>query len=630
MATETPSAPAADSSIDDTGYVEMHATCTQDRIAVSAQGDLPDRIVENPVTFLTGLGLNGEPLPARSARRPCFSLVVGQYGLGKTTLMDRSKVHLQRYRHPQLDPKPVLVHLVRRGRGLASAASMEAFRDSLFGEHGPTLEEIYLGSVQLLLDGLDEVATGQKEHNTFFENLAKLVSAGAAPGRHAGYHIVVSMRQEYLTSVTRDDAQELTALIKEHTKGEPQVNFLSLDWMEPGQARSFLGRRIKDGVKWWDELSKTHSLREMLRRPLLLRIFSDLLSSHPELRTKVEDIRHVGDLLSLFVETADQDQLLAQGQRAITSFRWDRVLLAEKSLQLYQEGRSAMTLGDLRDIVVDEDGVPGRKKPNLTDEDALKGIHKCPFLLLENAPDVELDQRTESIRTIEQKPSLVRFSHAIFFEYFTASGMNRDEHWMAFDELVLNVDMRKFLRGMVGPEWHVRTKRSYALLEKDWHEWDIEVRNAEMFQRLDEVRIVLLDLMSDPEHELRNSAKRIEECIDWLLDGQEQFHPRYLVFNFEAVAVYARARTPRKPDITARFSGILQQRLQKVMTEGIDDGFGEHLLVERMLDIGQRLRLDWVRPYADGDSKLLPLIHDRDTRKRIKTIFENIRSTLWL
>lgn len=617
-------------------YVEMHATCTEDRIAVGAQGQVLDRIVENPVTFITGLALNGRPLPARAARRPSFSLVVGQYGLGKTTLMERSAKHLTQFGHLGLDPRPVLVRLVQRGRIVRPEATPEEFREFLFGPGGgPSLEEIFGGGCLLLLDGLDEVAAGQKEHNAFFEHLAALVNAGATAGRPPGYHVVVSMRQEYLTSVTRDDAQELTALIKSHTVGEPHVNYLLLDWMEPGLARNFLGRRVSDGAALWDSLSRTHALREMLLRPLLLRIFSDLLRWRPELRGEVAKIRDAGDLLRRFVEVADTDQALAEGQRAITPYRWNRGLIAGKSLQLYREGRSAMTLDDVRDIIVDVDGTRANEKPEgVTDEEALKGIHKCPFLLLENIPDVEFDVRDRSKWPVAPAAPLVRFSHGVFFEYFTALGMiPRDEtgDFTAFDELVLNVDMRKFLRGMMGTEWYSRTLQSYALLEKDWHEWDMDLRAGQAFRRLNRVRIALLDLMTDPERELRVSGRRIEACIDWLLNEQHQFHPRYLIYNFEAVAVYARSRTPtdKRPAITARFSEILRSRLQKIEAEGIDVSRAEHLLVERMLDIGQRLRLDWVRPYAD-DCSNLPPIEDEDTQKRMRTIFENIHSTLWV
>lgn len=619
-------------------YVEMHAVCTEDRIAVLPQQGL-DRRLENPVTFLTGVGPDGEPCPALAPQRPCVTVLVGQYGLGKTTLMERVTAHMTRFGALRPDSKPMLVKLVRCGRGVREGMGPQKFLDFLFGASGaPTLEQIYRGERILLLDGLDEIVSGQQEHKAFFNNLAGLLSAGAVAGGSPAYDVVVSMRQEYLTSVTRDDADDLTALIRERTVGRPRVYYLTLDWMEPGQARSFLTRRIPNGETLWDSLSRTHALREMLLRPLLMRLFCELLQQHPELQGEVKDYRTPGDLLRRFVEEADKDQLLMEGQRAITRYKWNQMLLARKSLQLFREGRSSMTLADLRDIVTLDDAPAVGIPADITEEDALKGIHKCPFLLLENAPDIVYDTEAGIERRVPPSPSTVRFSHAIFLEYFTALGMmprSETDDFTAFDELVLNIDMRKFLRGMMKKkEWYVRTRKSYALVGADSQgEWTVDLHADGLFNRLDRVRKTLGDLITDPDREIRLRGRRLEVCIHWLLDQQHRFHPRYLIHNFEAIAFYARMRplTDKRRAITVRFSNIMQQRLREIAGRAIDVQRAEHLLVERMLDAGQRLRLEWVLSYTGPKGQeLLSRLPDDGTRSRVATIIENIRSTLWL
>jgi hypothetical protein len=614
-------------------YVEMHAVCTEDRIAVLPQQG-PGRRLENPVTLLTGIYPDGEPWPGRAVQRPCVSILVGQYGVGKTTLMDRVRSHLTRFR---ADSKPMLVPLIRCGRCVSEGMSPQRFLDFLFGASGaPTLEQIHRGERILLLDGLDEIATGQREHEAFFKNLMSLLSAGAEAGPPA-YNVVVSMRQEYLTSVTRDDAEDLTALIKEHAAGRPRVYYLSLDWMEPGQARSFLARRVPRGETLWDSLSRTHALREMLLRPLLMRLFCELLERHPELKDEVLTYRDPGDLLQRFVEEADRDQLLVDRQQEIARYRWDRELIAQKSLQLYREGRSVMTLADLRDIVVAFDAAAAERPEDIAEEDALKGIHKCPFLLLENAPDIVFDEEAGVERLVPPSPPVVRFSHAIFFEYFTALGMvpRGETDFTAFDELVLNIDMRKFLRGMMRKkEWYERTRKSYALVgEENKGEWQVDLHADGWLNRLDRVRKTLGDLITDPDREIRLRGRRLEVCIDWLLDQQHRFHPRYLIHNFEAIAVYARMRplTDKRRAVTRCFSQLLEQRLREIAGREIDVRRAEHLLVERMLDVGQRLRLDWARVYAGAEGQeLLSRLPDDGTRSRVASIIENIRSTLWL
>ena len=141
----------------------------------------------------------------------------------------------------------------------------------------------------------------------------------------------------------------------------------------------------------------------------------------------------------------------------------------------------------------------------------------------------------------------------MFLEYFTAEGLARDVEEAQgptdeFNTLVLNVDMRKFLRFKIDaiPEFrskfeepfHEVTRYSYGLDNPE--EWPMGVEKFQGLKaELDRTRIALLDGMTYPEQ----PEREVEEQIDWFLGGQTKGrHPKYLMYCYESVAVYIMAR----------------------------------------------------------------------------------------
>jgi hypothetical protein len=284
---------------------------------------------------------------------------------------------------------------------------------------------------------------------------------------------------------------------------------------------------------------------------------------------------------------------------------------------LYENGRNELDLDDVKDIL----GVTAPSgRSTKSAQDILAGIHKLPFL--------QLPAGTNGT-------TVVQFAHRIFFEYFVALGMRLTEagaDFSAFDRLVLNVDMRKFLCGLMGEaKWYARTRRSYALQKKQWGEWKALELKADL-GLCEQHRRILLASMTDPELHAQDEALRqqLEATIYWFLGNEREFHPRYLVYNYEAVAVYlvyqrwtATAKAARE-----RLGSILADRLTAASkTLGGDETCADawELLVERALSIGLRLRYDWIGPMARFDwSKM---ILDENTLSRIHAIREDVVSS---
>ena len=224
-------------------------------------------------------------------------------------------------------------------------------------------------------------------------------------------------------------------------------------------------------------------------------------------------------------------------------------------------------------------------------------IHKCPFFL--RTP--KASAKSSDGKNIGD----FHFVHRIFLEYFTARGVwfaedswdYENEIFNPFDDLVLNVDMRKFLREMTAKSdngqkdfkrWFRRTQRAYVLdLEREkndcpeyekivakWRpDWEEEWKKSsngncpseKSLEELDYNRCLILAMMTYPhpekdaeklEHEIeviddifkeigkdsdKSPVGRIENAIDVFLQqtlAKQWMHPRYLVPNLEPIYQY--------------------------------------------------------------------------------------------
>ncbi|HEX3529244.1 MAG TPA: hypothetical protein VH988_19480 [Thermoanaerobaculia bacterium] len=600
----------------------------------------------NPLIFVTGVRgpQHGSHAMTRFAEVSSVNVVVGTYGLGKTELMHQLCNHILKNRAHVSSPQPLPVNLAlcNHKRGLLNEATVpsgEVFSQLLFSHliededdcaftAGPLLSAIAGGEVFLLLDGLDELVISGKEYQGFLGGLANLLALGAQIRGSAAplFRIVISMRYELLTATDSDGGADLVRTLRSTPPGgEPlPVYFLRLDLFDDSRVQLYMKRRGLE-PHWFPEVSRHHALLEVLYRPLLLRIFCDMAlgPEREKVFQKLASYKHAAQLIDDYVTLAEKDYELRRAQEAIESlYQWDSNELARECLDLYLRGIDFMRVENLRNILR-----PDARQ--ISKDDVWRGIHKCPFL--------------------RRSGNKAFFTHRSFLEFFVAKGVsldmerseNEERRFSAFDTLVLNVDTRKFLKSIVVEKadeevWFQRTFRAYGLANPE--EW--EPPYPPDLKELDEQRRALLDAMTEPEDKKVNETARvyIRKFVE-RADDHDRLHPRYLTYNYEAVAVFL--KNNRGEDlliVREQFRNLLRDRLEKTMNElgslpGIKSYLREplELLVERILNIAQRLRYPWAPVYTEDLQKerLKTLISAGATQDRIFTILDDIERTVF-
>jgi hypothetical protein len=653
-------------------YIDVEVRVSEGHLPGGGRNPLSNRhdVVANPVVFVTGLrtrrieGRRQQPLAAS----PSITLIVGQYGLGKTELVFQICNQMADSIETAL---PINLALSRDRVGLLAEQqpTPEKMADLLFGRImaraglGPSfafdelLPAIRNGEIVLLLDGLDELISTPTQHHAFFTGLTGLLNRRGDSAKEPQYKVVITMRFEYLAGVA-DNAVDLVG------RQRIPVYYLVLDYLDETQIPSYLEVRLETRLPQWrslfEEIQAHKFLLDMFRRPLLLRIFCDLVllpDFKPEtLMRNIRDKASPKVLLEAFIEAASRDaKLLKEQDRLSSKVVWDADLLSERSLDLYRNGETELSIADLRKVIVPlGDGLSLEEARNLPPVEILKGLHKCPFI------------RHHTIDVEDETKPIARFAHRIFYEYFTSRGMAAEitdprpgmrDKKRAFDELVLNVDMRKFLRGLLDSDdiWHNEAKRAHGLVDPDniWHNEtkrayglvdpeDLEEWHAQGMTDLDELnerRWTLLQYMTDPEH----PPLRARETVEWFLERQSRWlHPRYLIYNYEAVTVFLwyERRNSETEALRSRFGEILRKRFEMVLdelkaapAEVSERTRARKLLLERLLDIGRRLRYAWARDYGEpaAEDRLMEFLGamDGDIKKRIQRIIEDIRVTVF-
>jgi len=615
----------------------------------------------NPFTFLTGK-YEGQTsysgLGQGYASEGSVSIIVGQYGLGKTELVHQVCGYLNTPEKKDLAPLPINLALCREeGVPIVRRIQPPDFARLLFGRvlrraglelsfvMKRLLPDVYDGKVLLILDGLDELISDptKTQNHRFFSNLTRCMFAGARRGGEPPkFRVAVSMRMEYLSAAPFEDPSELAGVInRAASKCLPGVSLcmysLQLEVLDDSRMEAYLNRRLK-GYKQrqsasggaFEAVKGNRRLLEMLRRPLLLRVFCDIAESMGQkkfhlLLDSMKNSEYPVRLIEELVKEGGKDPRLLRDQRDVTPYVWDADKLARKSLELYADGKDALTPSDVEEILrhTDPSALGANVTPRgLTDAQILEGIHKCPFLIRDGD---------------DTSATPVRFTHRMFFEYFVARGHVLDKENAAWVNLVLNVDTRRFLRDMMETEeWFERTKRSYALDEHGRGTW--EFAESLDFEELERERRLLLKYMTDPEGEqyAADEGDELLKTINSFLDKEKRLHPLYRVYNYEAIAHYVwfHRWDDHGAAISKRFNTILQESLEDVCEElASGDTFKRkalELLLERILHIGQRLRYAWVKDYVaeEKKSKVRGLLSDPNARNRLEDIFSNIERAL--
>jgi hypothetical protein len=568
-------------------------------------------VLESPFLFLTGISERGrisyrnEP----SASIPSVCLLVGEYGLGKTEFIFQLCDHLRRHTDRRAPaPLPINLSMCRwmapdPEQILRTAPDWRSFARLLFAPvlsrfpdlgddfiENELLAAIHGGDVMLILDALDELVTARYQHVHFFEGIrAFLEFAGPYATR---FRCLVSMRFEYISAVDTPSGDELvTALRRQQGPVGPNaIHFLHLDFLNDSRIESYL-RHTNTMECLVDTLQEYPSFYELLHRPIFLQMTRAIDEAQRTFR--IRDLSHPVQFVRAFVEVAgaapsgptdapyfaERDAMIREA-----GYMWDADLMARRALAKYQRtgGDIAFDSADIASFLVEAPGSEHEGRPP-DHEHAMLSVQKCPFL----------HQYSEDT---------VVYSHKVFLEYFVSRGilLDMDETGTAFDRLVLNSDMRYFLRFLVDEkygnkdEWYRRTRKSYALDRPD--EWHLQEGGlADIFEALDDIRKTLLDSMTEPrrfDNELaRSTIRRFFEYEGLNL------HPRYLMYNYEGVAVYLWRHRWQQEDLWLlhEFSDRLINRARDLAFEldsdDMDDREGYELLAERILSIARRLRL---------------------------------------
>jgi hypothetical protein len=586
-----------------------------------------------------------------------LTVVVAQYGMGKSELMRQLCRHL---RNSEAAPLPIsLAHCREHATRLDHDVPTKAqFLELLFAHLGPAGEEVIAGRgvldhekpILLVLDGLDELVVNRTQHSNFFHGLAVLLREGFSPGT-LPLRVAITIRYEYLVAFEFEN--EIKDCLRRLAGSTVQIHFLRLDFFTRENIRRYYQRRTNSPLP--KEIAEHSKLMELLQRPLLLRIFCDYVKDHPdEVFANLDKYATPEKLLWKYLRASSEDPALVRAQKGIDSrFCLDIDALAGVCLELFKSGRDRLTLDEVRTCLRPRtDGMP----PEVTEEEVWLSIHKCAFLKLQAGLD---------------GAKFLAFAHRSFYELLVAtamwSRMDKDGSMTEFDDFVLNVDMRKFLHSMLQEQkWHERTRKSYGLEAPE--EWAMLTASGEppdgaMLRRLDEERTILLDLMTNPEPDiLRDSpgelasdsearfrtvrgflaaavypVKKIQDSNLW---RHEFHHPRYLLYNYEAVAVFLKYHwwDERASEISRIFDSCLRQGAERVLrrvteTEGTPKVLREPnaLLLERILDISQRLHYTWARGFAHGSERdkldrALRIMHPA-LKQRITAILAEIART---
>ncbi|HEY3860586.1 MAG TPA: NACHT domain-containing protein [Verrucomicrobiae bacterium] len=583
-------------------------------------------------------------------RTPSVSLVAAEYGMGKTELMRRLT---QRLECAKLPP-PLVVNLAECR---SNAGSMKALTESpfdydkfielLFGHLSPNRGEKLAREVDaelatqrtLIFDSLDEMASDEAQHRYFFAGLNRLLTDNARQTSRL-IRVVVTVRWEYLLAFDKPGFEDLRQELHRDEDSLP-IYLIRLSAFGSDDISSYIELRK---LNWLDPLfRKDKDLLTMLRRPLLLRLFCDVAEKHPQaIKDDLERLQRPDQIISLYVKAATVDPHLVEAQNKITqassnTLEIDHEKLATLCVRLFSQRRNDLNVNELRQIL-------RKPAPDQRPESVWQHIHKYPFLKRNN--------------------DNAEFAHRSFLEYFVALGMSRagdQDKLNQFDELVLNVDMRQFLRAMQGKTWFARTFRSYALdRPEEWKldgAWPALDKNTE--ETLDQERTRLLDLMTDPMMQppkdwngaaavfgflerRRGSEKGKHLEKKW---GHAGLHPRYLMYNYEAVAVFLKYHwwSEGMDPIKLKFPNLIEAGVEFVLDRlrcgklpNLLDA--DELLLERMLDIAQRFAYSWAKRHGTRSGREIiakalkrpanaPRNADNPIVKRIETILNGLART---
>lgn len=552
-----------------------------------------------------------------------ITFLVGQYGTGKTATIRQLIPMVQQDGGALL---PVGLGLIRPEEPTwqaAISADPASFEQRLFDRFVPEggdaasirlalQEKIYSGDILLALDGLDEIVTGVEDCKVILQALVQFLLKAPPGWLRPHFDVIVSVRSEFLCNIGLATVEALREALVEagmNTADFPAVYLVRLDHLGEPKVKQYLERR--EHAHYRSQLEKNQKLMKLLQRPLLLKLFCDYLDQVGEKSHEPAELETPVEVLSAFLRSHRSDEIQVSKGGGSLKFTWDYDKLAETAMEIYEKAGGLgyeFRLDRVQDAVsVDPPASDAPPKDFLARVCPLI-VHKCAFIII-------LDDK------------FCAFSHRIFYEYFVANGIliqmqpyaEQVRTFDRFDELILNVDMRKFLKDLVEKrhknnphysDWQTRTRVSYALGEAHLSQWGEFGRHLTYggpdWRRLENLRWRLLQVMTAPEVESNDGEQLLRDAM---AEEEGALHPRYRMYNLEAIAVYL-LHWPGKAyvsDCWERFSKLLEKRLIVTVTE-LGAGKEEHkaslsLLLEKCIDIARRLRFPWIRSWSEGEAR---------------------------
>jgi hypothetical protein len=617
--------------------------------------------VSNPLFFLTGLKKSEEIIDQEDcsyqgiATPPCITCIVGEYGKGKTELIIQvTRFMLQSNKESKKKVLPLPINLalcrtqVEELNTLDKSNKVDSFSKLLFNHLSLPSEEIDLkfikeelipeiqkGNIFLLLDGLDELLSHQdnieRKHELFFDYLINFLNFNLDNTNvDQQFNIAITMRLEYLWKICQPDARDLVQNFQ--AKLLAPVYFLQVGFLTADNIKEYLNS-ITIYSDIGEIIENNPELLDILSRPLYLKLFSDLLlncnNEKDEDFYNIIRVESIAKLFEMFIGKISKEALPSEIDHPL--FKWNIEKLAKKVLEKFKNGEEEKfkdeELYDILDNLNDN---------NIEDEQMrLSYIHKCPFL-----------QKFSSEEFV--------FSHRAFLEFFIAKAISleiKNDEWLTFNEIVANVDMRKFLKYFAekernGESYDIITREGNAMTEEYKDRWKkvdgFECNeNNPVWSEYEKHRLVLLNSMIFPEKSHSNLKESINFILNLNKDNEETFYipSEYLSYAYESIAVNLRynAFDLEYKKISEEFSSKLENKLNNHLNilMNLDDypeiknlivSEKEFMLIERILDICRRLRYEWIISSIDLIQNTIDKFNDQS--KETEEVFIRINELI--
>ena len=232
--------------------------------------------------------------------RPIYALL-GEYGMGKTTTLQRVTAHLRQQRNQNVDsPAPLYFDLRKVGTLLAASALHpgkvptlqetinDCLRNGYLQTDGvlPTYEDV-VDSIDngalVIFDGLDEVLSriGDKQGLSFTANLLRVLPEARERQKTKAQsklpRVLLSCRTQFFRSLSEQDNH----LTGEHrgSHNQSQYRALLLQPLTEQQIRSYMTAVFPNTniEQLMAQIEAVHNLRELAGRPFTLKLVADFV-----------------------------------------------------------------------------------------------------------------------------------------------------------------------------------------------------------------------------------------------------------------------------------------------------------------------------------------------------------------